>query len=139
MESWLTGAKEAEMKRRDFFRQAGIGSAALVSLPGLAHALTRHERGDDDDDERAGFDFVCNPIDRRSTTSAVSIRDLAAQSSTKSSERTGGRVMANTGPRLHLQCAKVNSRRFEGRPTLISARSVSGQIVTSALTRERGR
>ena len=28
------------MKRRDFFREAGIGSAALVSLPVLAHALT---------------------------------------------------------------------------------------------------
>jgi len=28
------------MKRRDFFRKAGIGSAALVSLPALAHALT---------------------------------------------------------------------------------------------------
>jgi hypothetical protein len=28
------------MKRRDFFKQAGIGSAALVSLPALAHALT---------------------------------------------------------------------------------------------------
>ena len=27
------------MKRRDFFREAGIGSAALVSLPVLAHAL----------------------------------------------------------------------------------------------------
>jgi hypothetical protein len=29
------------MKRRDFFKQAGIGSAALVSLPALAEALTR--------------------------------------------------------------------------------------------------
>jgi hypothetical protein len=28
------------MKRRDFFRKAGIGSATLVSLPALAHALT---------------------------------------------------------------------------------------------------
>jgi hypothetical protein len=28
------------MKRRDFFRKAGIGSAMLVSLPALAHALT---------------------------------------------------------------------------------------------------
>ena len=28
------------MRRRDFFRKAGIGSAALVSLPALAHALT---------------------------------------------------------------------------------------------------
>ncbi len=27
------------MKRRDFFRNAGIGSATLVSLPALAHAL----------------------------------------------------------------------------------------------------
>jgi len=27
------------MKRRDFFKQAGIGSATLISLPGLAHAL----------------------------------------------------------------------------------------------------
>ena len=27
------------MKRRDFFRQAGIGSASLVALPALAHAL----------------------------------------------------------------------------------------------------
>ena len=29
------------MKRRDFFRKAGIGSAALVSLPAVADALTR--------------------------------------------------------------------------------------------------
>ena len=28
------------MKRRDFFRKAGIGSATVVSLPALAHALT---------------------------------------------------------------------------------------------------
>jgi hypothetical protein len=28
------------MKRRDFVRKAGIGSATLISLPGLAHALT---------------------------------------------------------------------------------------------------
>ena len=28
------------MKRRDFFGKAGIGSATLVSLPALAHALT---------------------------------------------------------------------------------------------------
>jgi hypothetical protein len=28
------------MKRRDFVRTAGIGSATLVALPGLAHALT---------------------------------------------------------------------------------------------------
>src|SRR6185436_4337379 len=34
---------EAEMKRRDFFRKAGIGSASLVSLPGLARALTLPE------------------------------------------------------------------------------------------------
>jgi hypothetical protein len=34
---------EAEMKRRDFFRKAGIGSATLVSLPALAHALTLPE------------------------------------------------------------------------------------------------
>lgn len=27
------------MKRRDFVKQAGIGSATLISLPGLAHAL----------------------------------------------------------------------------------------------------
>ena len=32
------------MKRRDFFRKAGIGSAALVSLPDLADALTIAER-----------------------------------------------------------------------------------------------
>lgn len=29
------------MKRRDFFKKAGIGSAALVSLPAVADALTR--------------------------------------------------------------------------------------------------
>ena len=34
---------EAKMKRRDFFKQAGIGSATLVSLPALAHALTLPE------------------------------------------------------------------------------------------------
>jgi hypothetical protein len=28
------------MNRRDFFRNAGIGSATLISLPALAHALT---------------------------------------------------------------------------------------------------
>jgi len=28
------------MRRRDFFKKAGIGSATLVSLPALAHALT---------------------------------------------------------------------------------------------------
>ena len=32
------------MKRRDFVKKAGIGSAALVSLPGLADALTIPER-----------------------------------------------------------------------------------------------
>lgn len=31
------------MKRRDFFRKAGIGSATLVALPALAHALTLPE------------------------------------------------------------------------------------------------
>ena len=31
---------EAEMKRRDFFKKAGIGSAALVSLPAFADALS---------------------------------------------------------------------------------------------------
>ena len=31
------------MKRRDFFRKAGIGSATLASLPTLAHALTLPE------------------------------------------------------------------------------------------------
>ena len=31
------------MKRRDFFRHAGIGSATLFSLPALAHPLTVHE------------------------------------------------------------------------------------------------
>ena len=31
------------MKRRDFFKKAGIGSATLVALPGLAHALTTPE------------------------------------------------------------------------------------------------
>ena len=34
------------MKRRDFFREAGIGSATLVSLPVLAHALTMPELAD---------------------------------------------------------------------------------------------
>ena len=34
------------MKRRDFFRKAGIGSATLVSLPALAHALTIPEWAD---------------------------------------------------------------------------------------------
>ena len=29
------------MRRRDFFKKAGIGSAALVSLPAFADALTR--------------------------------------------------------------------------------------------------
>src|SRR5688572_24556930 len=37
-------SREAEkMKRRDFFRTAGIGSATLVALPALAEALTTPE------------------------------------------------------------------------------------------------
>jgi hypothetical protein len=36
-----------------------------------------------------------SPIDRRSTTRAVSIRDLVVRSTTKSSGRTAGRIMAN--------------------------------------------
>lgn len=31
------------MNRRDFFKQAGIGSATLISLPDFAHALTTSE------------------------------------------------------------------------------------------------
>ncbi len=48
------------MKRRDFFRQAGFGSAALVSLPGLAHAFTGRAGDADDDGRRAGFFFTVN-------------------------------------------------------------------------------
>jgi hypothetical protein len=47
------------MKRREFFKKAGVGSAALASLPILAqHALAKPARRDDED-MRAGFDFVC--------------------------------------------------------------------------------
>jgi hypothetical protein len=31
------------MNRRNFFKQAGIGSATLIALPGLAHAMTMPE------------------------------------------------------------------------------------------------
>jgi hypothetical protein len=51
------------MKRRDFFRQAGFGSAALVSLPRL-HALTRRAGDANDDDGRAGFHFSCVSLAR---------------------------------------------------------------------------
>jgi hypothetical protein len=69
----LTGAWRHKMKRRDFFRQAGIGSTALVSLPDLAHALTKHAGGQDDDHvERAGFHFVC--VSQAGTVDGVSHR-----------------------------------------------------------------
>lgn len=48
------------MKRREFVKRFGIGSAALASLPALAHALSRRGRRDDDDERMAtGFRFVC--------------------------------------------------------------------------------
>jgi len=38
--AWPLVAMEAEMKRRDFVKKAGVGSAALLSLPAFADALT---------------------------------------------------------------------------------------------------
>jgi len=46
---------EAMMKRRDFIRHAGIGSATLVSLPALAHGLTRPASAPSPRDSAAGF------------------------------------------------------------------------------------
>ena len=48
------------MKRREFVKKVGIGSAALVSLPRFAQALSQGE-GEDDDHQLAatGFRFVC--------------------------------------------------------------------------------
>jgi len=48
------------MKRREFVKKVGIGSAAFVSLPSFAQALSRNERGNDNDQLAAsGFRFVC--------------------------------------------------------------------------------
>jgi len=48
------------MKRREFVKKVGLGSAALVSLPSFAQALSRGDRGDGDDQLLAtGFRFVC--------------------------------------------------------------------------------
>ncbi len=48
------------MKRREFVKKVGIGSAALASLPTLAHAFFQDEDSDADDQLTAtGFRFVC--------------------------------------------------------------------------------
>lgn len=48
------------MKRREFVKKVGLGSAAMVSLPGFAQALSRSGRGNGDDQLAAtGFRFVC--------------------------------------------------------------------------------
>src|SRR5712692_8155205 len=47
------------MKRRDFFKKAAVGSAALASLPALAQrALARTARGEDDE-RGTNFHFDC--------------------------------------------------------------------------------
>lgn len=48
------------MKRREFFKKAGVGSAAWACLPTLGHTLARPARADDDEDKRTGFRFVSN-------------------------------------------------------------------------------
>ncbi len=48
------------MKRREFFKKAGVGSAALACLPTFGHTLARPARPDDDEDKRTGFHFVSN-------------------------------------------------------------------------------
>ena len=45
------------MNRRRFFKNAGVGSAALASLPALTHTLATPARADDDNG--LGFRFVC--------------------------------------------------------------------------------
>ena len=47
------------MKRREFFKKAGAGSAALASLPGLAHITAKLAQADDHEGKRIGFRFVC--------------------------------------------------------------------------------
>ena len=48
------------MKRREFVKKVGLGSAALVSLPSLAQPLSQSRRGNDNDQLAAtGFRFVC--------------------------------------------------------------------------------
>ncbi len=48
------------MKRREFFKNVGGGSVALVSLPTFAHRLSALARADDEDERRVtGFVFVC--------------------------------------------------------------------------------
>jgi len=47
------------MKRREFVKNVGIGSAALASLPSLAHALLDLREDDDEQRTASGFRFVC--------------------------------------------------------------------------------
>jgi hypothetical protein len=47
------------MKRREFFKKAGAGSAALASLSGLAHLAGKPALADDHEGEGMGFRFVC--------------------------------------------------------------------------------
>ena len=47
------------MKRREFFKKAGAGSAALASLPGLAHIAAKRAQADDHEGKQMGFRFVC--------------------------------------------------------------------------------
>ena len=77
------------MKRREFFKKAGLGSAALVSLPTIAHTLAKPARADqDDDDNRMGFDFVCSSQAGR--IEGVAHRILMNGSGTFNSSRVKG-------------------------------------------------
>src|SRR5260370_19039855 len=60
---------DKSMKRREFFKKAGAGSAALASLSTLGHTLATPARADDDEDKRTGFRFVC--VSQAGTTAGV--------------------------------------------------------------------
>ena len=60
------------MNRRRFFKNAGVGSATLASIPILTHTLATPARADDDNG--LGFRFVC--VSKAATVGVVDHRML---------------------------------------------------------------
>ena len=75
------------MNRRRFFKNAGVGSAALASLPVLTHTLATPARAEHDN--RLGFRFVC--VSKAATVGGVDHRILMNGCGTfNGSEAEGG-------------------------------------------------